>query len=329
MSTVLDGDLIMVERGNTVYKEYVDNWINNGNSTDLCVVERNNVCYKESFADLRTRGPYSDSTTTVNLTNTSGTPQVSQATTLPTTFYNVGSGDYSGAYRTCDTRVNVWYSNGAYRYQDGYWTGTLYFGQRNTAGTSWQGDMSIGNIQILQGNGRAYRSDSLSNRTPGGPQDWCFQNSTGAGSGGWYTSTNTVNYSGTPATPQGLSYTSMGWGAYTRRWARANSTGSSYCGANNGTSPYNTSVSSSYNYYHGAGGKILPAHNGSVSQYSNSAYAFVEWSGTSTYDTVWMRTVNQVKIMNGDILRFSYGGGMGQNGTVGTSTSGTFWWYLS
>jgi hypothetical protein len=327
MSTVQDSDLLLVERSNTVYKETVNNLFDNGQNSDLLVVERNNTVYKETLEALRERGPYRDSATTQTLVNTSGTPQVVQATTLPTTFYNVGSGDYSGAYRTCDTRVNVWYVSPEYHYQDSYWTGYLYFGQKNTAGTSWQGDMSIGNIQILQGNGRAYRH--YEGQNPGAAQDWCFQNSGSAGGGGWYSTTSTQNHSGTPSAPNGLSYYTIGWGAYTRKWARADSTGSSHCGAANGTAPYNTSVSDIHTHYSGGGGRILPAHGGSVAQYSTSAYAFVEWSGTTTNDTVWMRTKNHVRIWNGDILRFSYGGGMGQSSSAGTSAAGTFWWYLN
>ena len=330
MSTVQQDDYVLVERSNTVYKQKIDTLFSNAEFTDLLAVERSNTVYKCTWQDILYKGAYQTSaypTQEVNLTNTSGTPQVTAATTLPTTFYNVGSGDYSGAYRTCDTRVNVWYQSPAYRHQLGYWTGYLYFGQKNTAGTSWQGDMSIGNIQILDASGRAYRHYS---GYPGAAQDWCFNNSNNGGTGGWYTSTSTQNYSGTPSAPVTLTFnTSIGTTHTKRRWIRANGTGSSYCGANNGTSPYNTAVSSINDYYCGGGGKILPEHNGSVSQYSTSSFAFVEWSGTSTNDVVWMRTKQAVKVMNGDILRFTYGGGMGQNSSSGTSAAGTFYWYLN
>ena len=330
MSTLQQDDLVLVERSNTVYKQKINTLLENAEFTDLLAVERSNTVYKCTWQDIFYRGAYQTSsypTQEVNLTNSSGTPQVTAATTLPTTFYNVGTGDYTGAYRTCDTRVNVWMQSGVYRHQLGYWTGKLYFGQKNTAGTSWQGDMSIGNIQILDASGRAYRHYS---GYPGAGQDWCFTNSNNGGTGAWYTSTSTQNYSGTPSAPNGLTFnTSIGWGQSLRRWGRTDVSGSSYVGAANGTSPYNTNVSSIHNYYCGAGGKILPAHNSSVSQYVSSPYAMVEWSGSSTNDTVWMRTKNDVKIMNGDILRFSYGGGMGQNSSVGTSAAGTFWWYLN
>lgn len=155
-------------------------------------------------------------------------------------------------------------------------------------------------------------------------------NSNNAGAGAWYTSTSTQNYSGTPAAPNGLTFnTNIGTSMTLRRWARTTSTGSSYCGADNGTSPYNTNISTQHNYYCGGGARILPPHNGIVSQYSTSYYACVEWSSSSTNDVVWMRTKGNVKIYNGDILRFTYGGGMGQNSSVGTSAAGTFWWYLN
>jgi hypothetical protein len=327
MSTVLESDLVLVERSNTVYQERVEDLMHNAVDSDLLAVERGGTVYKETWGDLKDVGPYMGPQETMSLTNTSGTPQVIAATTLPTTFYNVGSGDYSGAYRTCDTRVNVWYYSGKYHYQDSYWTGYLYFGQKNTANTSWQGDMSIGNIQILQGDGRAYRHFS---GYPGAGQDWCFANSNNAGSGSWYTSTSTQNYgTSTPSAPSGLSFTSIGTSMSARRWARTTSTGSSYCGANNGTSPFNTNISTQHNYPCGGGAKILPAHNGTVSQYNYSYYACVETTGMNTNDIAWMRTKQSVRIYNGDILRFSYGGGMGQSSYAGTSAAGTFWWYLN
>ena len=328
MSTVQQDDYVLVERSNTVYKERIADLMHNGSDTDLLAVERSNTVYKETWADLRKVGPYTGPQETQSLTNTSGTPQVTAATTLPTTFYNVGSGDYSGDYRTCDTRVNVWAASNQYLYQDGYWTGYLYFGQKNTAGTSWQGDMSIGNIQILQADGRAYRHYG---GYPGAGQDWCFANSNNAGSGAWKTSTSTQNYgTSTPSAPTtGMVNTSISTTMSLRKWARTTATGSSYCGANNGTSPFNTNIQTQHNYPCGGGGKILPAHNGGVSQYDYSYYACVEWSGSSTNDVVWMRTSGQVKVYNGDILRFSYGGGMGQSASAGTSAAGSFWWYLN
>ena len=53
MSTLASGDLILVERSNTVYKETFGNRANI-EDTDLLLVERSNTVYKCTYGDWKT-----------------------------------------------------------------------------------------------------------------------------------------------------------------------------------------------------------------------------------------------------------------------------------
>lgn len=225
MSDIRGDDLLLVERSNTVYKAQVQDIYADGYDSDLLVVERNNTVYKDTWQNIKNSGPDDgDWANYANLVDTSNSPQVQACTALPTMFYGV-SGDSNGNYRTCNTRVNVYYSSVGYGYQTGYATRYLYFGHKNTASTSWQGDMAIGGIQVLQGDGRKFRHSSSYS---GGPHDWAFQNSNSNGSASWYTTTATVNAgSGTPSAP-GSATTSISYGPYVRRWRRSSYTNSSW-----------------------------------------------------------------------------------------------------
>ena len=331
MSDIRGDDLLLVERSNTVYKAQVQDIYADGYDSDLLVVERNNTVYKDTWQNIKNSGPDDgDWADYVNLADTSNNPLVGACSDLPTMFYHE-AGDYTGNYRVCSTRVNVWYtsSQSMYAYQSGYATRYLYFGHKNTASTSWQGDMAIGGIQILQGDGRKFRH---SGHYLGGASDWAFQNSNSHGAASWYTTTATVNAgSGTPSAP-GSATTSISYGPYLRRWRRTNYTSSSWCGADNGQGEYihQTSYGGGYtgSHFSGGGNRIFPEHNGQIAQHSPSEYAVVEWSGSSTNDIVWMRSRYRVKIFNGDQIRFTYTGGTGYTSSTGTQAAGTFWLYF-
>ena len=144
-------------------------------------------------------------------------------------------------------------------------------------------------------------------------------NSSRLGYGNW--STNTSSNSSTSTDPSTLSYSSIALGSTANRWNAANSTPSSYAGANNGI--YGCSYGQ--NTYMGGGTKILPAQGSTVTQVSGSSYIYTEGSGQTVGSIVWMKNSYWSRIYNGDIIRFTYLGRSGTSNSNGLQWTNTFY----
>lgn len=204
-------------------------------------------------------------------------------------------------------------------------TGYLYIGEKNTASTSFYGDLPIAHVQIVANDG-TYRSGSL---TAGGvttvrDYDFTFHGST-YGYSMWATTYQqlTNNPALSTTDPSAYALTSVGSGASLRRWRRVTGTSSSFVGANNGiysSGTYRGLYSSPYT----TGGTILPKTGSNVvSQVSNTGYLMAESSGSVTNDTYWLRSPS-LTIYNGDRIKIAYLC-TGPTSGAGLTTSNTLW----
>ena len=300
MSTPLSTDLMLVERGNVLYKCTKAAFDAGITSSDLILVERGSTLYKETYSNkanidatdliMTERGTTNHKVTWSDWGSTSGgggfsgtgqdinTANYSPSITVYNQNLSEGSGDTNRAYDVKEFQVHA----GAASV-----TGHLYMGWRNNAATTYYGDICIGVVQILNP-----AKTSLRYAYHG----WEYQTNQYAID----RATTYVSGSSSQNTdPSGLSYTSPSWGYSTNYWTRANWTNSSYTGANNGIS-WNYSASSGY---------ILPT--GSVSQVSTNSpsYWFVETSGSSRYNLSWMRMgsyTSAITLNDGDRIRIAY-----------------------
>ena len=271
---ITSSDLILVERGSTLYKETYGNKANI-DSTDLLMTERSSVNYKCAWSDWGSTsgggGGFSGTGQNINSAN------YSPSITIYQQNLSEGSGDTNRAYDVLDLQVHA----GAASV-----TGHLYMGWRNNAATTYYGDICIGCTQILNPakTSLRYAFHGAPYRTANEAIDRATTVRTGS-------SSQTYD-------PSSLSYTTPSWGNTTNYWTQANWTGSSYTGANNGISFYYSQQSS---------GLILPAN--SVSQYSGNSYWMVEQSGASRYSLAWCRMgvgSGTITLNNGDWIRIAY-----------------------
>ena len=135
-------DLILVERSNTLYKETYGNKANI-DSSDLLLVERTDgntgigTLYKETKSNW-------DFAANIDIHS------ANYMVTLGTLLYNQGSNN--------DNPFSVVEVQAEFSSSATVGDGTLYIGFRNSATTSFYGDLPIAGIQILQSNGTTIRN---------------------------------------------------------------------------------------------------------------------------------------------------------------------------
>ena len=305
MSTLASGDLILVERSNTVYKETFGNRANI-EDTDLLLVERSNTVYKCTYGDWKTDEGGGGGAGT-------GTHGWASANNSPwdlSVQYGQGSGDDTSAYDYQSQSMTV--TGG-----DGSDTGRLYFGMRLRGSTSYMHDFCLSHVQILQSNGSSYRTDST--YTSG--YDWNFHSTTNAsGIGAWQKCNSSLTYQTYTVDPSTLAYTTLYTGSSNGVWNRATSTGSSNTGAADGT--YSAAQQS------GGGGSVIPSST--LSQTSSTYFLYTETSGSGyTIGTtcMWLRSP-EITIHNGDLLKFNYMATGGTNNSNGLGYRGDDMFYV-
>lgn len=308
MSTTRDGDYLVVEDAtDSVCKRLdVKNKWSDSYSQDRLLVERSNTVYKCTRQDWRKPSP-SLQPTFYDIYTSNQTKQ------LPVMGYGHYS-DSTADFKTWDMRVLVNGTDKNVGYQTDWRRAKLYIGFRNTASTTYYGDLPVCGVQILKADGLTLRSEDEG--------DWNFWNNSRMGRADWLTTTATITSTSTDPSTQ--SYYSIGWGYQTRKWMANNYTGSSYAGADGGTGRHNYSQAN----YVGGGTLVMPTQdsNTGMTQYSSSTgYLFVECSGSNQYDMTWMKTNTFVTIYNGDIIRVGYLPRSGSNSSNGLRTTGTLY----
>ncbi len=292
-------DLLLVDRGGTLYKCAYSDWPN-ANSSDLIAVERSNVLYKETKSNWPTAG---------NIDIHSANHMI----TLGTLLYGQSSNN-SNPYSVVEVQMEV--SSSA-----SYADGDLYIGFRNTASTSYYGDLPIAAVQILQSDGSTVRVTDWQNCT------WNFAlGNTQAGYADWATTRYEDTLESNPENASGGYY-----GCPTNciddskdRWRFSftdNGTSSGSVGAARG-------ISSSTYTGNPSTTSILPVGTANVRQTSSSSYGylFAECSSTSQYDVTWLALYATGNIYNGDRIRICYfGGGNGQSSSNGLQTTNSLY----
>lgn len=211
---------------------------------------------------------------TINDTST-GTPEPS-GIDITSSFYEISnrflnsqtymgsSADYNGPYDVGQVQT------------DFTGTGRVYIGVKVTSSPTYYNDVPIAGVQVLSGSTLV--------------ASWIFNTSTGGSGSGWttYTSqisgTQSTGFPVTPATASGYSYSTISTGTGTGKFAFRNSTASSYTGADNGIgNAYKLSAD-------GGSNSIVTVGNATVSQTSNTYYAYRETSGSTRWSGAVMRS---------------------------------------
>lgn len=321
-----NSDIILVERSSTLYRETYGNRANI-DSTDLLLVDRDGTLYKCAYSDwpnanssdliLVERGAgagaamYKETKSNWPTTSNADIHSANYMVTLGTLTYGA-TGNNTTNFSVVDTQVEVSSSSSSAK-------GNLYIGFRNSATTSWMGDLPIAAFQILHANGTTFR------QTDEFLMDFNFAAPGSAGVNGRYywetthsTNTNASTHPNTYSyyaiddtrTKREFSYTEIG-------------TASSWVGAANGIS---TST------YDSDGGTVLAVGNQNIPQYDSvdgsqyDGYIFSECSGTDTGDLTWLYLVNTGYIHNGDRIRICYfGGANGQTSSSGLQTTNSLY----
>jgi len=299
-ANIESSDLLLVERNNTLYKCTYANWAN-ANSTDLILVERNNTLYKETKSNWAT-STYTD----IHSAN--------YMVTLNTLLYGQSSNN-SNSYSVVEVQIEV--SNSA-----SYASGDLYIGFRNSASFTYQGDLPIAAIQLLESNGTAVAYTNEYDFT------WNFGlGSTSAGGYGYNSGWGTTDgadavITDSSASPAPYTYNTIGTTITKRRFAYTTSgTSTSSVGAARGipTSTYHGNRSTT---------SILPlgTHNVAQSTSSSDGYIFSECSSTNQGNMTWLQLEDTGAIYNGSRLRICYfGGGNGSNSSNGLQTTNSLY----
>jgi len=296
-ANIESSDLLLVERNNTLYKCTYANWAN-ANSTDLILVERNNTLYKETKSNFAT-STYTD----IHSAN--------YMVTLNTLLYGQSSNN-SNSYSVVEVQIEV--SNSA-----SYASGDLYIGFRNSAALTYQGDLPIAAIQLLESNGTAVAYTSQYDFS------WNFGlGDVNAGYAAWGTSdgADAVITDATDSPANYICNNDIGTTITKRRFAYTTSgTSTSSVGAARGipTSTYHGNRSTT---------SILPlgTHNVAQSTSSSDGYIFSECSSTNTGNLTWMSLEGTGAIYNGSRLRICYfGGGNGSNSSNGLQTTNSLY----
>lgn len=286
-SSIASDDLLLVERSDVKKKMTYSNWVSSAQNTDLLLVERGGVKKKVTKANY-------DALLGVSYTDIHSANHAINGLSL---LYNQDT-DNTNPYSVIEVQAEFTSSGSSD-------VGHLYFGHRNSATTSFLGDLPIAAIQIIQSDGSTIRETSnyvhdynfgLGNAGQG-YQDWGTTHSTNTNS-----STN----------PGSFTYNTFGASMIKRRWGFSSGNGgtSASVGAAKGI-PTAT--------YDGAKSNILPtgSHNVAQSTVAGDGYIMVECSSSNTGDIVWFALQNSDTYYNGDRIRICYFGGGN-----GTSTGG-------
>ncbi len=327
-------DLILVERSNTLYKETYGNKANI-DSSDLLLVERTDgntgigTKYKCTYSNFSS----ANSTDLILVERTDGNTGIgtlyketksnwafaayadihsaNYMVTLGTLLYGEDSNN-SKPYSVVEVQAE--FSSSAT-----VGNGTLYIGFRNSATTSFYGDLPIAGIQILESDGTTIR-----NPQPGVEYGYCWNFANSADRSEWWTTRATITSKtaspeqGGGASPDPVYYT-IGTTPTARRFSYTISgTTSANVGAARGipsaTYTGNDTTTS-----------ILPVGTANVSQSGSSSdgYVFSECSGSSTGNLTWLSTGFTVStVENGDRIRICYfGGGNGATSSNGLQTT--------
>ena len=296
-------DLLLVDRGGTLYKCAYSDWPN-ANNTDLILVERGFGAGAAMYKETKSNWP-----TTSNIDIHSANYMV----TLGTLTYGA-TGNNATNFSVVEVQVEVSSSSSNAK-------GNLFIGFRNSASTTYYGDLPIAAVQILHADGTTFRDtdEFLMDFNFGQPGSTSAPTQNGYL---WWETTESENASASAhpntyvyyaiddtRTKWQFSYTEVG-------------TGSTYVGAAHGIS---TST------YDSDGGTVLAVGNQNISQYNAGAagddgYIFSECSGTTTGDLTWLELVNTGYIYNGDRIRICYfGGANGQTSSAGLQTTNSLY----
>ena len=335
-----DSDIILVERGNTLYRETFGNRANI-DSSDLLLVEANSTAggrvvgqlYRCTYANWANADNSDlilvEANSTINgrvvgqlyketKSNwpTSSNVDIHSANymvTLGTLLYGQTSTQRANNYFSV-VEVQVEFSSSAT-----VGDGALYVGFRNSASTAFYGDLPLAALQILKSNGTtvefAYNFGTWAalNSNPI-YRDWgTTDSSVSIPPGNGVITDKTLN-------PKDFDYVNIGSTATsgTRRFSFTDTgTGSSFVGSARGIS--------SSTYTNATSTTVLPVGNATIPQSSSSddGYIFSECSSTAQGNLTWLSLdVVADDLDNGDRIRICYfGGGNGQTSSNGLQTT--------
>ena len=291
-ANIESSDLILVDRGGTLYKCTYANWAN-ANSSDLILVERSSTLYKETKANWPTT-----SNTDIHSAN--------YMVTLGTLLYGQTKNN-TNPFSVVEVQAE--FSSSGTPSQ-----GTLYIGFRNSASQTYMGDLPIAAVQVLRSNGSTI------------VETWNFAES--AGYGDWVTTDSSQGETGvitnSSTIPSDFQYYGIGTTASSgkRRFSFTDSgVGSNHVGAAQGIplSVYTNSAASS---------SVLPVGTANISQSTTSSdgYIFSECSSTSNGNLTWMGMDGLNTLNNGDKIRICYfGGGNGNTSSNGLKTTNSLY----
>jgi len=335
-----DSDIILVERGNTLYRETYGNRANidssdlflveatstaggrvvgqlyrctyanwaNANNTDLILVEANSTTNGRVVGQL-----YKETKSNWPTSSNADIHSANYMVTLGTLLYGQSSTQRANNYFSV-VEVQAEFSSSAT-----IGDGTLYVGFRNSASTAFYGDLPLAALQILKSNGTtviyAYNFGTWAalNSNPI-YADWGTTDSSEDIPPGDGVITNKTTNPGT------FSYVFTGNTVTNgiRRFSFTDTgTASSYVGSARGIS--------SSTYTNATSTTVLPVGNANIPQSSSSddGYLFSECSSTDQGDLTWMGvTLYGDDLDNGDRIRICYfGGGNGQSSSNGLQTT--------
>ena len=289
---IASNDLLLVERSSVKKKMTYSNWISSAQNTDLLLVERGGVKKKVTKANY-------DALLGVSYTDIHSANYAINGLSL---LYDQST-DNTNNYSVIEVQAEFTSSGSSD-------VGHLYFGHRNSAFTSFQGDLPIAAIQIIQDDGSTIRE------TDNFVHDYNFGlGNAGQGYQDWGTTHSTNTNSST--SPGGFTYNPFGASMIKRRWGFSAGGGGS--SANVGAAKGIPTAT-----YDGAKSNILPvgSHNVAQSTSAGDGYIMVECSSSSTGDIVWFALQNSDTYHNGDRIRICYfGGGNGTTSGGGASVT--------
>jgi len=299
-ANINSSDLLLVDRGGTLYKCAYSDWPN-ANSTDLILVERGFGAGAAMYKETKANWPTS-SNADIHSAN--------YMVTLGTLLYGqTASQRASNSFSVVDTQVEVTSSGSSEK-------GNLYIGFRNSATTSYYGDLPIAAVQVLHSNGTTFRDTNEFLLDFNFGQEGSTTTPTQNGYAWWGTTQSiNTNASTDPAT---YTYYDIDETKLKRRFSYTdNGTSSSYVGAAKGIS---TST------YDSDGGTVLAVGNQNIAQGGSDGYVFSECSSSTTGDLTWLSLANTGYIYNGDRIRICYfGGGNGQTSSNGLQTTNSLY----
>jgi hypothetical protein len=298
-------DLILVGRtdGNTgigtVYKCTYANF-SSAQNTDLILVEANSTTDGRVVGNL-----YKETKSNWDFSANIDIHSANYMVTLGTLTYDA-TGNNTSNFSVVEVQVEVTSSASNAK-------GDLYIGFRNSAPTSWMGDLPIAAVQVLHANGTTFRD------TDEFLLDFNFGQEGGVGVNGYYwwgtTHSTNTNASTSPAT---YTYYNIDDTKTLREFSYTDDgTPSSWVGAQKGIS---TST------YDSDGGTVLTVGNQNIAQGGSDGYVFSECSGSVTGDLTWLSLSSTGYIYNGDRIRICYfGGANGQTSSVGLQTTNSLY----